>query len=143
MQVKIVKFDDLGNGIARINDKICFVKKGIPNEDVEIKIVKENKNYLKANIINIIKESKSRIKPICKYYDKCGGCQFLHMDFLLEKEFKIEKCKNYFSLCDSFYETSIYNYRDKVTLHVKNGNLGFYDEKTHELVSVDYCHLLL
>ena len=35
MQVKILKYDDLGNGLLRINGKVCFVKKALPGEVVK------------------------------------------------------------------------------------------------------------
>lgn len=141
MEVEILDLDDLGNGITKINHKVCFIKKCLPGELVDIKIIKDNKKYSMGEIIDIKKESNLRVNPVCKYYDKCGGCNFLHAKESLEKEFKIEKAKKFFSRCDKFYETNSYNYRDKVKLHARNGNLGFYESKTNDLVSIDYCYL--
>lgn len=142
MQVKILKYDDLGNGLLKINDKVCFVKKALPGEVVNIKIDSSKKNYLKASIINILEESKERILSPCKFYDKCGGCQFLHVKEEEEKRFKKAKCLNFLGRLDNFYETSAFSYRNKVTFHVKDGILGFYEEKSHELVPISFCHLL-
>lgn len=142
MEVEILGFDDLGNGITKINNKVCFIKKALPGELINIKIVKDNKKYSMGVITDIKKNSNSRINPICKYYDKCGGCNFLHAKESLEKEFKIERARKFFKRCDNFYETTCYNYRNKVKLHVKNGNIGFYENKTNDLVSIDYCYLL-
>ena len=51
MEVEITKFDDLGQGIAKINNQVCFVKKGLPGEilDIEIKNTKKNnrKKFIK------------------------------------------------------------------------------------------------
>ena len=58
MEVFIEKFDDLGNGIAKIDNKVCFVKYGLPGELVNIKIIKENKNYTSGVITNIIIQVK-------------------------------------------------------------------------------------
>ena len=142
MQVKIEKFDDLGQGLARIDNKVCFIEKSIPDEVVDIDITLNKKDYSKGKIKNIILESKDRIEPICKYYHECGGCQFLHLNDSKEKEFKIEKAKNYLGQCDNFFETLDFNYRDKVTLHVKDGLIGYYDTKSHDLVQINYCYLL-
>ena len=143
MQVKIEKYDDLGNGLLRLENKVCFVKRALPEELVDIKIKKEKKNYMEAEIIDIVLESKKRCVPFCKFYDKCGGCQFLHTKKEEENKFKIEKFQNYFGFCDDFLKTKDDHYRNKVTLHIKDGKLGFYEEKTNELVEIDYCYLLL
>ena len=41
MEIKIEKFDNLGNGICHINNKIIFVKRALPNEVLDINIYKE------------------------------------------------------------------------------------------------------
>ena len=58
MQVKILKYDDLGNGLLKINDKVCFVKKALPGEVVNIKIDSSKKSYLEASIVNILEEMR-------------------------------------------------------------------------------------
>jgi 23S rRNA (uracil1939-C5)-methyltransferase len=142
MEVNIIKFDHFGRGIAKINEKIVFVDKALPNETANIKIVNEKKNYYEGKIENIIKENTNRIKPICPFYDKCGGCNFLHTTYELEKEFKLEKGKELLGKIDNFYETKNLNYRNKVTLHVNNNKLGFYEENSNKLIGIDYCYLL-
>ena len=93
MQVKIEKLDHYGRGITRINDKICFVENALPKETVEIEVIKETKKYFLATAKKIIKESENRTKPICPYYDKCGGCNLDHMSFKKENEYKEIKVK--------------------------------------------------
>ena len=142
MEVKIIKFDHFGRGIGYYNGKIVFVNKALPNEIVDIKIIKEKSKFYEGEIINIINESEERIESICPYYSLCGGCNLLHMNYELEKQFKINKCKELLGRCDNFYETNDLNYRNKVTLHVKDNRLGFYKEKTNDIIPIDYCHLL-
>ncbi len=142
MKVKILKYDDLGNGICKINEKICFVKKALPFEIVDRNILKDKKNYMEADIINIIEKNKSRIDPICPHYSECGGCNFLHITKDSEIEFKKEKYLNYFNRLDSLYLTKEYFYRNKVVFHVKNGHLGFYKEKSNSLVEINSCYLV-
>ena len=43
MRVKIERLDDFGRGISFVNNKICFVSGVVPEEEVEIEIVKEKK----------------------------------------------------------------------------------------------------
>ncbi len=142
MKANIIKFDHFGRGIARINDKIIFVDRTLPEEIVDVIVTCEKKNYLEGKPEKVIKESKDRIKPICPYYDKCGGCNFLHTNYEVEKKFKIEKANELFGKIDNFYETKNFNYRNKVTLHVDNNKLGFYQENSNRIIEIDYCYLL-
>ena len=142
MEVKINKFDYFGRGITKVDEKIVFVNKALPSELVDIKIIKENKKYNEACVEKVIEKSPNRIESICPYYDKCGGCNFLHAKYNIEKEFKINKAIELLGRCDNFYETKDLNYRNKVVLHVHNGKLGLYEESSNTLVNIDYCYLL-
>lgn len=142
MKIEILDFDDLGSGLGKINEKVCFVKNGLPKEILKVKIVKENKNYSNCEIENIILKNKDRINPICPFYQECGGCNFLHATKSLENEFKLKKGEKFLGKIEKFYETREFNYRNKVIFHVKNGDIGFFKEKTNELVSINYCYLL-
>ena len=55
MKVNIIKFDHFGRGIGKINDKIVFVPKALPNEIVDISVCKEKKNYYEGKIEKIMK----------------------------------------------------------------------------------------
>ncbi len=142
MEVEVLKFDHFGRGIAKFNNKIVFVHKALPNEIVDIKIIKEKSKFAEAEIIDIIKASPFRIASKCPYYKECGGCNFLHTDYNLEKEFKKNKCLELLGQCNHFYETTNLGYRNKCTLHVKNNKVGYYKENTHDLISVHSCLLL-
>ena len=142
MQIKIDDFDDLGNGLGKIDNKVCFVNKGLPNEVLNIEITKNTKSYINAKINKIIVPSKERLKPICPFYDVCGGCNFLHATKYLENEFKIQKGKKFLGSINKLYETADFNYRNKVIFHVKNGEIGFYKTNTNQLIKITYCYLL-
>ena len=142
MQIKIDDFDDLGNGLGKIDNKVCFVNKGLPNEVLDIEITKNTKSYTNAKINEIIVPSKERLKPICPFYDICGGCNFLHATKYLENEFKIQKGKKFLGSINKLYETIEFNYRNKVIFHVKKGEIGFYKTNTNQLIKITYCYLL-
>ena len=142
MQIKIDDFDDLGNGLGKIDNKVCFVNKGLPNEVLNIEITKNTKSYINAKINKIIVPSKERLKPICPFYDICGGCNFLHATKELENEFKIQKGKKFLGSINKLYETIEFNYRNKVIFHVKKGEIGFYKTNTNQLIKITYCYLL-
>ena len=142
MEVKIEKFDHLGNGIGKIDEKVVFVKRSLPDEIVDVKIIDERKKYAFGKIKKIIKNSDNRNESICPYYDKCGGCDFLHTTEEVERDFKKEKASDLISDKLCFYDTKEFNYRNKVILHGDGSKLGFYEEKTNNIIDIDYCYLL-
>ena len=142
MKVYIDKFDDLGNGIAKISNKICFIKHALPGETLEIEIIKDNKKYSKGKINNIITSSSLRVNPVCQYYLKCGGCNFLHLKHDEEINFKKNKIIKYFNKLDYFFNTINYNYRNKISLHIQDGKIGYFEEKTNDLIPINNCYLV-
>ena len=142
MELKIIKFDHFGRGIAKVSNKIYFVDKALPGEIVDVIVTQDKKNYSEAKIDKVIEKSNQRIDSICPLFNKCGGCNFLHTTYEEEIKFKKEKALELLGRCDHFYETKDMNYRNKVTLHVKDDKIGFYQEKSHEIITIDYCYLL-
>ena len=148
MKIEIVKFDNQGRGIGYIDDKIIFVPKTVPGDIITTEVLVEKKNYLEGKVLEIIKPSKLRKKAICPYFDKCGGCDLMHISLSESLEYKINKVNEILKKNNVSYEvTDIiksekeYNYRDKVTLKIVNNEIGFYKNDTHELVKIDYCYL--
>ena len=142
MKVNINKFDHFGRGLGRLNDKVIFIDKALPEEIVDVEITNDKKNYLEGKISKIIKESESRVKPKCPLFNKCGGCNFLHTTYETEKNFKLEKGIELLGKADNFYETKSLNYRNKVTLHIKDNKIGLYQENSNNIIEIDYCYLL-
>ena len=88
MKLEILKFDHFGRGIGRSRDKVIFVEKALPKEIVDAKVTLDKKTYSEAQIIDIIQSSQKRLEPVCPFYNKCGGCDFLHTSYQNEKEIK-------------------------------------------------------
>lgn len=145
----IERLNHQGDGIGKINNKIIFVPKTLPGEVVKITSIKEYKKYSKALSYEIIKKSVNRQDYKCPYYDKCGGCKLGHMSYSSELLFKKEKVENILKkyttismpieIVGSPQESA---YRNKVTLHIKDGKLGYYQENSHNLISIANCLLL-
>ena len=91
MEVTIEKIDNMGRGIAYINNKITFIKNALPEEIVDVTITKENKKYQEGEVTKHIKVSPKRIDSICPYFNMCGGCDLLNMSYEDTLQFKKEK----------------------------------------------------
>lgn len=150
MKVKVIKLDDFGRGIAYLNDKICFIENALPDEEVEIKITRETKKYLEAEVINYLKESQKRNEDICPYFSTCGGCNLFHLNFREENDYKKVKVENLIekfsnlnkNIVKEVYSHEEKHYRNKITLHGKNKKLGLYKKGSNEIVEITECLLV-
>ena len=142
--VTIIDEDNIGNGIAKINRHVIFIKYTLLDERVKIRITRLYKKYAIGEVISIIKKSDKRIKPICPYYKVCGGCNFLHTTYSNERNIKQKYLERKFDRKIEYIETinELY-YRNKIVLHVNNGIIGLYNDKTHDVCEIDNCYLIL
>lgn len=143
LKVNIIDEDNIGNGICKVNDYIIFVKGALKDEILQIKIIDIKKRYASAIIEKIIYPSIYRETPRCEYYNICGGCTFLHTTYDNERKIKLKYLEKLFKTKINYNKSkNEYNYRNKVTLHIENEKIGFYDEKTHKLCEINSCLLL-
>ncbi|MCI7798904.1 MAG: TRAM domain-containing protein [Spirochaetia bacterium] len=85
-----------GDCIAKIDGKTIFIPFAVPGEKLKIQITEEKRDYCRAKIVEIINPSPHRIKPVCPLYEKCGGCNLMHIDYEFQKELKKEILKDLF-----------------------------------------------
>lgn len=145
-EMTILRLDNFGRGICYINDKITFVKNALPDEIVNIKITKETKKYNEAEVTKYIKTSNKRVKEPCPLFNICGGCNLEHLSYDDTISFKEDKLNHIFK---KYYNQNIeviksdksYNYRNKITLKVINGKIGYFEEESHKLVEIKDCLL--
>ncbi|MBR1413353.1 MAG: class I SAM-dependent RNA methyltransferase [Bacilli bacterium] len=145
MLVEIVRMDDFGRGIGYLNDKVIFIPKTIVGDKVNVLVVKEYKNYLIGRVIKIIELSVNRINSKCPFFDKCGGCDLLEINYENTLNYKVDKIANLLKRNDLDLDISIvsnpnpFNYRNKVSLKIVDGLIGYYESNTNTLVNIDNC----
>lgn len=145
MNIKINSYDHEGRGIGKIDGKVVFVPNTIPGEEVEVEIINNKKNYLEGKVINYLTRSSKRIESKCPYFDKCGGCSYLHLDILDEENVKknnvINIIKKYANLDinPTFISSKEYNYRNKIELKIKDNMWGYYNNSSHDFIRIDNC----
>lgn len=141
-----------GEGIAKIEDYPLFIKGAIKGERVLVKILKANKNYGFGKLIKVITASENRTEAPCQHYEKCGGCNLLHMNYETQLEFKTERVADCLRKIGGLKDIEVFPclpmsdpfcYRNKVQLPVgeENGRrfLGFYQERSHRIVELSSC----
>ena len=144
-EVIIDRLNHQGKGICLVDGKVVFVDNALPSERVSICIDKVNRKFCLASVSRYIVKSDSRVVPECPYYGLCGGCDIMHMSYGYQHDFKFNKVldivrkfvKDDIVVNDIIYGDQ-FGYRNKTTFHVKE-KIGFYKEKTYDLIGVNNC----
>lgn len=87
-KLEIKKLGINGEGIGYINRKITFVRGALPEEEVEVEIVNETKNFKEGQLTKVLKKSNHRVKPECPLIEFCLGCPLLHLDYSQQLYYK-------------------------------------------------------
>ena len=129
---------------------------GIPKEIVDIKVITRFDDYLVCIVDKVLKPNKFRIKPKCKYYLSCTGCQFQHIDYEeqlnIKRKFVIEELSSVktFSvekIDHTFPSINKYEYRNHARFSVSKtdkykGNIGFINRWNRKLIPITKCEIM-
>jgi 23S rRNA (uracil1939-C5)-methyltransferase len=140
---KIDRLGSKGDGIGRSGEAMMFVNKVIVGETVEL---------VQGKLKRIVEASLERQPAFCQYYDTCGGCKFQHWQHAPYAEWKrglVVDALRYqgidaevFPLIDAHGAG-----RRRVSLHVRQIDgawvAGFMEAKSHDLVAIDMCPVLV
>ena len=133
-----------GNGVCRIDGKVCFVPFSCPGDEVSLEVVSSKKSYMTARIVDLLRPSPQRVTPACPVFGRCGGCTWQQVSYaaqLAEKRaifadalwrgVRIEPAL----VADVIASPRQYGYRSRVQfkLHAATGRLqmGFFRAGSH------------
>ena len=154
LELKIASISGDAAGIARTSNGVVFVRNALPGEIVKAEIVARKKDFSIADTVEIIKSSSGRAVPKCKYYGKCGGCQFQHADYETQLKLKADIVRDAMTRIGEFKSEifeiltceaspDFWNYRNKAAFPVQAAGkkiiTGFYKAGTHRLELIRQC----
>jgi 23S rRNA (uracil1939-C5)-methyltransferase len=150
----LIKIHDLargGSGVGKLeNGAVVFVPFTAPGDEVEIKILENNKRYSEAACTEIVTASSERVTPPCPVFEKCGGCSWQHINYDLQFETKKKGVLQALKRAgidastlalDEIPAKNHYAYRNRIQLHgdPERKIIGFYAHKAKEIISIDHC----
>jgi 23S rRNA (uracil1939-C5)-methyltransferase/tRNA (uracil-5-)-methyltransferase len=154
LDLEIESITNLGLGIGRDNGWVVQVPYVLPGERIKARIYRNHKNYSSADCISIVKASSNRVEPSCDLFGECGGCQYQHMEYAAQLEWKQKQVEDSFARIGGIEFTvnqpipspQKYGYRSKLTPHFEKPHpahsfkVGFLKQGTRRvLVDIDQC----
>jgi len=70
-----------GNGVARLNGFVVFVRRGLPGDRVRARVTKVQRRHAEALAVEVLEPSPQRVEAPCDHYPACGGCRFQDLDY--------------------------------------------------------------
>lgn len=152
-EVKIEKIVANGYGLAFAEDLTIFVSLAAVGDVLRIRIIKKKGKVAFAEILEILTPSPFRVEPKCKYFGRCGGCDFQQMsdDAQLAAKISIlQDCLKRIGKINFPTEIPIhaspkkfeYRTRTRLTADTRTQKLGFFRRNSNEVFDIDECLIL-
>ena len=138
-----------GAGVGRLPDgRVCFVPFTLPGERALVRVVREKKSFLEAEVVRLTEASMGRVAPRCAIFGKCGGCAYQHIAYPRQLEIKGAQARDLLRRIGGIADAEVrpalpspseWEYRNRISVHVADGRVGFHGRKSHRIVPAAAC----
>ncbi|MES1216499.1 MAG: TRAM domain-containing protein, partial [Bacteroidota bacterium] len=77
-----------GKSLARVDGKVIFIENAVPGDVVDLRLLKNRKDWAEGMVLQVHSYSKDRIEPFCSHFSICGGCQWQMLPYEKQLAFK-------------------------------------------------------
>lgn len=138
-----------GRGRAVLDGMQVFVPWTVPGDQVRIVIRRQHRGYCEAEVVEILQPSPARVTPPCPVFGVCGGCQWQHIAYATQVEWKQRIVQEQLRRLGGIAEATVlpiipadtpWHYRSRIQLQVDaQQRIGFYRAGTHDVVEFAAC----
>ncbi len=143
-------------GLGRISSFVVWVAGAIPGDVVRVRIISRKPNYARAEIVEFLAYSRSRMIARCRYHEQCGGCQLMEMKYESQLHYKTKQLadllqrigkQSHFIMREMIPSPEIFRYRNRMefSFGFDSGGeplIGLHLAGCHDRVTgLDTCHL--
>lgn len=140
---RVTRLGQMGDGVVEAGDGVLHLPKVLPGEQVEIGA---------GRVLRVVEASPERVQPFCPHYHACGGCKFQHWAEPAYRAWKQARVTQ--ALRAQGLDVAVADLRDahgagrrRVSLHVRQVDgiwrSGFMEQKSHDLVPLESCLVLV
>jgi 23S rRNA (uracil1939-C5)-methyltransferase len=144
-----------GNGVARHDGFVVFVRGGLPGDAVRARVTKVKRGFAEGVVTELVDPSAQRVVAPCRHFGICGGCRFQDLAYeaqLAEKERQVRDALVRIGrlpeppLEPILPASSQYGYRNKLEYSFTTGedgvDLGFHRAgRWDEVIGIEECLL--
>lgn len=155
LELDIFDLNNVGAGVGRAEDgRVVFVRGCVGGDRARVEIIKINKSYAVARLIELVSHSPYRDESsFCDAPAACGGCVYRNIKYEYELKIKRDFVKNEFvkagmpdvEVLDTLSTGRVCGYRNKGQFPVKvtkNGmRAGLFSAGTHTVIPFSECSI--
>src|SRR4051812_6531471 len=144
-----------GNGVARLNGFVVFVRRGLPGDLVRARVTKVKRSHAEALAVDVLEGGPQRVEAPCQHYPACGGCRFQDLAYEAQVASKEAQVRDALTRIGGFAEPpvrpivpaeEVFGYRNKLeysfTRTPSGPALGFHKAgRWDEVLEVEKCWL--
>lgn len=142
-RVTIAGLGRRGEGIAEVDGRRVFVPFTVPGDVADIAVEGE-----RATLVSLLAPGHDRVAPSCGYFGVCGGCALQHLAPAAYAAFKRDLVAE--ALRQAGIEAAIATLVDargdgrrRTTLHARREGAGYMRARSHELLAIEACPILV
>jgi 23S rRNA (uracil1939-C5)-methyltransferase len=153
VEVTIADLTDEGDGVGRTLERVVFVPDTVVGDRILARLVRVKPQYAFGKLHQILEPSRSRIRPGCIVADKCGGCQWQHINYDYQLEAKrnqvIQALERIGGISSPPVDAvlapnSPLGYRNKATYPLALSSTGvvqagYYQKSSHHVINLNQC----
>ena len=155
VSVRIERLVFQGDGLGRLPDgRVIFVPSTAPGDEVEVRVEEDRGHFVRGTAARILAASSVRTDPPCRYFGTCGGCQWQHVAYPAQLDWKRRILEELLVRVGKLEGVPVapvidpgapWEYRARAQFKVIGGArpcLGFHRRETNRVVDIDRCPLL-
>ncbi len=154
LELEITDLSNNGDGIGKHEGIVIFVPDTVTGDQVKIRLVRLKSNHGYGQLLEIIEPSPHRIRPRCIVADKCGGCQWQHIEYKYQLSSKQQQLTETLQRIGGFDQVVVADmifprldlgYRNKATYPLgfskTTGKVktGYYRRGSHNIINLNQC----
>lgn len=155
--VNITGLTHQGEGVGRLPDGLAvFVPGTIPGEQAVIQVEQRKKNFARARLVQIVKQTDERCRPQCGAFADCGGCGLQHINYTAQLKYKTRLVEDNLRRIGKLTDIKVQptlgmanpkHYRNKVHFQLQEVDgriaLGYYRQGSHQFLPLTEPCLLV
>lgn len=137
---------------------VVYVLGPVPGERARVRIESVKAKYAVAELVELLDRSPDRVEPFCGVFGVCGGCQVQHLAYPAQLAWKRGIVENALRRLGGISGARVgmpigmddpRAYRNKMALVVSasdgeaGATFGFYAARTHDIVPVETCPIVM
>ena len=87
-EVLVENYAAEGKSLARRDGKVVFIENVVPGDVVDVRLLKNKKDWAEGYPLAFKSYSKERVEPFCQHFGVCGGCQWQMLPYEKQLQYK-------------------------------------------------------